>query len=356
MRVSLNGKRARLLTILTIAFLMLSPVFLVPLVAAQIDEQTDDSQYFSKEYSWDYGGNHWTWNLTIPKALYEAYKAVDPSVRTRNGPEGYGYLTTTNDYYVRSLAFKLNQTTSELGYDSFDQVSFILAFVQSLPYTSDKVTTGYDEYPRFPIETLVADGGDCEDTAILFATITLILGYGTVYINPPDHYSVGVLGNDLSGTYWTYHDRKYYYCETTGSGFKIGQLPDEFKGQNAYVYGIEQNQQYVPPIAYPTDNPEPTSASSGAPTIQPLLPLSFNLIENSPVLFVIIILAIIISLWVAIQSVNRPVPQQAAQQVPLEQPPSPSSCDSAGVKFCVYCGAPNRAYAAYCESCGQKIA
>jgi len=27
-------------------------------------------------------------------------------------------------------------------------VSFVMAFVQSLPYTSDSVTTGYNEYPR----------------------------------------------------------------------------------------------------------------------------------------------------------------------------------------------------------------
>ena len=98
----------------------------------------------------------------------------------------------------------MNDTTTQLGYNSFDQVSFVLAFVQSLPYTSDSVTTGHDEYPRFPIETLVDDGGDCEDTSILFATLTLIMGYGTVYINPPDHYAVGILGNNLNGTYWTY--------------------------------------------------------------------------------------------------------------------------------------------------------
>jgi hypothetical protein len=344
MRVSLNSKPKRLLIILTIACLMLSPAFMMQKAAAQTEPQ-----YYEKEFSWNYGGNHWTWNLSIPTALYDAYAAVPASQRTQNGPEGYGYLTTTNDYYIRSLAQKLNQTTTELGYDSFDQVSFILAFVQSLPYTSDKVTTGYDEYPRFPIETLVADGGDCEDTAVLFATITLILGYGTVYINPPDHYAVGILGEDLPGqlTYWTYQGKSYYYCETTGNGFKIGQLPDEFKGQTAYVYSIDQSKQFVPKIAVLTEQPGSSNVeSSGAPTIQPVLPLSFNLIGNNPALFVIIVLAIAVSIAVAILSVRRPT-KISNQQVLLQAPEN--------VKYCVYCGSQNKAYAVYCERCGQKI-
>ena len=147
-----------------------------------------------------------TWNLTIPKDLYNAYKAVPVSTRTRDGPAGYGFCTTTKDSYIQSLAKGLNQTATQQHYNSYDQVSFVLAFVQSLPYTSDNVTTGHDEYPRFPIETLVDDGGDCEDTSILFATLTLIMDYGTLYINIPNHYAVGILGNNLQGTYWTYPD------------------------------------------------------------------------------------------------------------------------------------------------------
>ena len=189
----------------------------------------------------------------------------------------------------------------------------MLAFVQSLPYTSDSVTTGHDEYPRFPIETLVDDGGDCEDTSILFATLTLIMGYGTIYINPPDHYAVGILGNNLRGTYWTHPENSnntYYYCETTGNNFKIGQLPDEFLGQKAFIYDIDQSKQYVPNVEItptiepsplptdsfgiitsptPTSNPNPTtyaSPSVAPPSNQPVLPLSINLISDNPLLFI----------------------------------------------------------------------
>ncbi len=343
--------------------------------------QTGD--YYDKSFDWDYNGQHWTWNLSIPVDLYNAYKSVPVSTRTSDGPAGYGFCTTTKDVYIQSLAKELNDTANGLGYNSFDTVSFVLAFVQSLPYTSDSVTTGHDEYPRFPIETLVDDGGDCEDTSILFATLTLLMGYGTVYINPPDHYAVGILGNNLHGTYWTYPEgsnKTYYYCETTGDGFMIGQLPDEFQGQSAYIYSINENKQYIAPITVappitpsptdPTDSPaatlpgqttQPTPTDSLSPTIpgpsvEPVLPLSFNLISDNPLFFVLIIFAIVVSIGVAVWSVRKPklLPLQTST---FAEPSGPQAVpvDLEGNKFCVYCGSSNKTYAAFCEKCGKQI-
>lgn len=350
------------------------PVFTSHLVTAQTT--SDSTQYYNKTFAWDYKGNHWTWNLSIPKALYEAYKAVPDYTRTRNGPAGYGYLTTTEDYYIRVLAMKLNETTNNQNYNSFDKVSFILAFVQSLPYASDTVTTSYDEYPRFPIETLVDDGGDCEDTSILFATITLILGYGTIYINPSGHYAVGVLGNNLHGTYWTFQNKTYYYCETTGNGFTIGQLPDEFATANANLYAIDQTRQFVTHIAVdpidqttpvpteaqsiwttqPTSTPNPTDntmPTMPAPTKQEATPLSFNLISQAPVVFAVISLAVVASVAVAFWSVRRrDIP--SSPQLSIVESTSSDKAEAAD-KFCIYCGSNNKTYAAYCQKCGKQI-
>jgi hypothetical protein len=252
-----------------------------------------------------------------------------------------------------------------------------LAFVQSLPYTSDNVTEGYNEYPRFPIETLVDDGGDCEDTSILFATLTLIWGYGTVYINPTDHYAVGILGNGLHGTSWEYpqgSNKTYYYCETTGDGFKIGQLPDEFAGQSAYIYPIDQSTQFVPavvvtpPEATSTDSPvtgastpAPTATTDGAsptvtdPNVQQVRPLSVNLIADNPALFAVIITAIVVSFAFTLWSVRR------TKHSSVKVPPAPSKSAEraekveAAAKFCIHCGSSNREYAVFCEKCGKQI-
>lgn len=373
---ALKQNSTRLLIIIALALIISTPLILTHQAAAQTDG------YYNKSFAWDYNGKHWTWNLSIPVDLYNAYKSVPVSTRTQNGPAGYGFLTTTKDQYIQVLAQKLNETTTQLGYNSYDSVSFVLAFVQSLPYTSDKVTTGYDEYPRFPIETLVDDGGDCEDTAILFASLTLSMGYGTVYISPPNHYAVGILGNDLQGTYWTYPEgsnNTYYYCETTGSGFTIGQMPVEFQGQTAYIYSIDQSKQFVPnitvlpspepsqtgssvttlPTPKTTYQPTPTDSTSSTipqPSVQPVLPLSFNTIANNPVLFTIIAFAIVFSISLAIWSVRKPR-RFASEETVISEPSNlqAETAEADGNKFCTFCGSSNKAYAKYCEKCGKQM-
>jgi hypothetical protein len=363
-----KSKQLKSIIILSLAFIISMPILLSNNVTAQT------SSFYEKSFAWDYGGNHWTWNLSIPKALYNAYQEVSVERRTHDGPAGYGFLTTTEDYYVKVLAKRLDKITTEQGYDAYDKVSFVLAFVQSLPYTSDSVTTDRDEYPRFPIETLVDDGGDCEDTSVLFATLTLIMGYATVYINPPDHYAVGVLGQNLRGTYWTYpadSNDTYYYCETTGDGFKIGQLPTEFQGQDAYIYSIDESKQFVPetvvvPTAEPTSTkspiigsttPPPTSSPVVTdPQLQPVLPLSFNLISENPVLFILIVFAIVASMVMTIWSVRQPRKHATVK-------PSPASIvsevtqepDLGTSKLCSHCGSTNKDYAAFCQDCGKQI-
>jgi len=341
-----------------------------PRASAQTSEQT-----YEKSFAWDYNGQHWTWNLSIPTALYDAYRDVSVSVRTRNGPAGYGYLTTTQDYYIKSLAQKLMDITTQMGYNDYDKVSFVLAFVQNLRYTSDLVTTGYDEYPRFPIETLVDEGGDCEDTAILFATLTRIMGYGVVYINPPNHYAVGILGDNLRGTYWAYppdSNQTYYYCETTGVNFKIGQLPQEFNGQTVKIYAIDETNQFIPAIALtaptvqpsptqttPTFNPNPTTIAPPSipdPMAQPVLPLSLDLITENAGLFVIIIVAIAALMAVTVLSTKT----KRIKSIPQTSNPATHKGEHAEnsqsiEKFCVFCGAANRGYATFCEKCGKQI-
>jgi ribosomal protein L40E len=263
-----------------------------------------------------------------------------------------------------------------MGYNDYDKASFVLAFVQHLPYMSDLATTGYDEYPRFPIETLVDNGGDCEDVAVLFASLMLIMGYGVVYINPPNHYAVGILGDNLKGTYWTYpkdSNQTYYYCETTGVNFKIGQLPQEFSGKKVHIYPIDEGTQFVPPIATmqptvqpmptqtvaPSFNPNPTDASVPGvpdPVAQPVLPLSFDLIVENPVLFASIVLAIAASIGTTVMTTRKPrrisQPSTAITD-PLNSQPAENNQNEEII--CLSCGATNKGYAVFCEKCGKHI-
>ena len=199
-RQMLSRKPVRLLIILTLAVIVSLPIIRPFQVASA--QSPDQSQNYTTEFAWDYGGSHWDWNLSIPVALYDAYVAVPDSVRIQYGLTDFGFFTSTQDSYMQTLASRLNASATQSGYGSYDEVNFVLAFVQSIPYKTDNASTLYQDYPRFPIETLVDNVGDCKSHSILFATLMLILGYDTVFINPPDHLAVGVLGNNLPGSYW----------------------------------------------------------------------------------------------------------------------------------------------------------
>ncbi|WP_323676069.1 hypothetical protein [Halorubellus sp. PRR65] len=123
----------------------------------------------------------------------------------------------------------------------YERIQFALSFVQRLPYVDDSVSTGYDDYTKFIMETLTSLKGDCEDTSILFASIieSEPFNYDAVLLEPPGHMAVGLLmRKDFDGFAYIYDERKYYYAETTTEGWGIGQIPDQYRESKASVYDV----------------------------------------------------------------------------------------------------------------------
>ena len=120
------------------------------------------------------------------------------------------------------------------------KVDFLIDFVQNLPYVPDDVSTGYDDYTKHMVETLVEGGGDCEDTAVMLASLlqSASFEYDTVLLLFPGHMAVGVYGDDLPGTYYEYDSRRYYYVETTGRGWDVGDVPDQYDTSSVSVYQV----------------------------------------------------------------------------------------------------------------------
>jgi hypothetical protein len=201
---------------------------------APFTPQTPPEGTIRKDFTWAYGGETWAITLYIPEHLYDYY-----SDRTRVPTADYSVYVThpLDDEYISTIIGEFDDIASAQGYDEVQLVELVVAFVQSLPYTSDDVTTGFDEYARYPIETLVDGGGDCEDTSILTSALLDGMGYGAVLFSLPEHVGVGV-DVDHEGTYWLYEDVKYYYVETTGEGWEIGELPEAHQGHSATVYPI----------------------------------------------------------------------------------------------------------------------
>lgn len=101
-------------------------------------------------------------------------------------------------------------------------------FVQTLKYKND----GQWEYPRYPIETLVEKGGDCEDLAIVLDKLLDALGFDCVLISPLKHMGVGIATKyPVDGAVFEHRGKNYYYIETTSGGWAIGDYPDHLSAE-----------------------------------------------------------------------------------------------------------------------------
>ena len=140
-----------------------------------------------KIYDWQYRQKNYYISL-----CYEKGKGIN-AIENRSARRDYWNFV--GDPYsegtVSVVTNRLINISQQEGFGKYEQIEFAIAFVQSLPYTFDNVTTPYDDYPRFPSETIYADGGDCEDTSILMAAILNKMGYDVVLLELPEHVATG---------------------------------------------------------------------------------------------------------------------------------------------------------------------
>ena len=174
----------------------------------------------------------WRVQLRVFKSSFVDGKTA---ARTHDYPRYVDAATESG--LARRLASRLH---AEAEYQDRDPVEVAIEFVQALPYVPEDVAAGADEYIKYPVETLVGGGGDCEDLAILLAAILQAPPYGRdcVLIHPPNHMGVGIRDDGYGGTYYPYEGERYFYVETTGSGWAIGELPAEYADTDALVYQV----------------------------------------------------------------------------------------------------------------------
>ncbi len=122
----------------------------------------------------------------------------------------------------------------------FEEMQAALDFVQdaNIKYMLDKdceEINNSEEYFRFPIETMFDQRGDCDCKSILAAALLKNLGYPVMLIfsNQEHHVALAVGGapelkETISDLLFVHHrGQTYYFCETTGEGWTIGQRTSE---------------------------------------------------------------------------------------------------------------------------------
>lgn len=185
-----------------------------------VQTTTTPVEYYTRSFHWNYGSHSPTYVMKIPKSLYQYY---------RNQPHDRNYVKYAISAKDRPLLDEIISDFRDNTDSKTEAAHNVVAFVQSIPYSTDHVSTGFNEYPRYPVETLVDGRGDCEDTAILTAALLKEMNYDVILLSPPGHMAVGITCPACTGSSITVDGKKYYYLETTGNNWKVGQLPPEYK-------------------------------------------------------------------------------------------------------------------------------
>ena len=208
-------------------------------VGGSTDPSLDDTGFIERTYQQDTEIGETKLNLVIPEVLSKYY---ENRYHTRN----YGAYVSDkyDDQYIDSLVRNFERYGERNGLSDIEIINRMMIFTQNLEYTKDRVSSGFDEYPKYPTETLVEKGGDCEDTCILLASMLEQFGYGTVLLAYYDagHMALGLAGEKgIPGTYVEYRGRRYYYVETTAPGWNVGEAPNDIQSEDPEVIEIDSH-------------------------------------------------------------------------------------------------------------------
>lgn len=144
---------------------------------------------------------HHTFTIAVSRALYDGARTSGKTARVpaRTGDAwlaGYYTAFTTDPALVpfyQTILAKLRKIRSSQNYDDDSYLELIAAFVQSIPYDTEKVAS-INRAPRFPVETVVDKKGICSDKSLLLAGLLAHEGYAVavLHFSAENHLAVGI--------------------------------------------------------------------------------------------------------------------------------------------------------------------
>lgn len=196
------------------------------------------TEKFKKYYQWDYDGRSFSLQLNVREEIYNELKSRS---RVELKQWAHEYVTGGIQPEIRELVYKLSKLSEKYyEYQSREEIAFILGFVQSaIQYVQDIVDGEPGEYPKYPIETVVDEKGDCEDVSFLGAALLKSMGYDVALLEYPRHIALGIAGAQTSDEgVVEFNGKQYLYIEMTASGWQIGEIPDNRVNAEVGVYPI----------------------------------------------------------------------------------------------------------------------
>lgn len=177
--------------------------------------------------------------LSVPYEKYDSYHKLS------HPKWGEDWNLTSATEYITSNETIINEivmTVERQTHSKEELANALLDFVQDKGHGLSLRYFPSSEL-KYPIETLVEMGGDCDTHAILYATLMkragfkVLLLFSNEKIDDQNHVAIAVhLENlptnsleDIEDSDFTYNGEKYYYAETAGWNWRVGDIPPKFQ-------------------------------------------------------------------------------------------------------------------------------
>jgi len=188
------------------------------------------------------GHVHYNLNVAVSESLLEYYS------------EKSHMLISTSDFatFVTPYALKpIADCLRGIYTDDEDFANGVLMIVHQISYEETIP-------PKYPVETIVANNGDCALFSYIATSIMVAGGLNAVlfYYESVNHMNIGVsLSNEpqyaRGDNYYVLHGgTKYYMAECTGGdwqeGWRVGECPDDLQNATLQVITLENCEQSAP--------------------------------------------------------------------------------------------------------------
>jgi len=199
-------------------------------------------------YYTNFGADQQTMTISIAYKTYEDYhNRFHPKWDEKNLTSAEEYITHEDTIINQIVESIRNQTNGEE-----ELANALLDFVQ---YKDISLSIRY--YPttelKYPIETLVEMGGDCDAHSFLYATLMKAAGFDVLLLlskEPVDgsirHVATAVhLASPPAHSLPEYDDKvitleekEYYFAETTSWNYRVGDYPTPLQNVDFYMIAI----------------------------------------------------------------------------------------------------------------------
>ena len=172
---------------------------------------TGQSGTVSTKITFPYRHLNYTFTIEVPLSLYEGAKLSGKSAHVPAGIQDAwlaGYykafaLDPSQTKVYQLLLTQFRKIRGELNLNDDEYLELITAYVQSLPYDVNKLSS-IEIVPRFPVETIVDGVGICSDKSLLLAGLLSHEGYAVSILQfaKENHLTVGLpapTGYDFAG-------------------------------------------------------------------------------------------------------------------------------------------------------------